>query len=215
MITDTFQHKGLRRRLVEEIKRKGISDEAVLEAIGKVPRHVFMESSFSHFAYKDNAFPIAAGQTISQPYTVAFQSQLLRISVGDKVLEIGTGSGYQTCVLVELKANVYTIERIRELFNKTQVLLTEMGYKANFFYGDGYKGLPSYGPFDKILITAGIPAITDDLLRQLKIGGLLVAPVGNSQNQVMTAVARLSTDEFKTTKFGDFIFVPMLPGVEK
>ena len=156
---DTYRHKGLRRSLVEEIKEKGISNQKVLDAIYNVPRHFFMDSGFINFAYKDSAFPIGAGQTISQPYTVAFQSQLLDIQPHEKVLEIGTGSGYQTAVLMEMGVKVFTIERQKELFLKAKSLLEEMGYHAHFFYGDGYLGMPSYGPYNKILITAGAPEI--------------------------------------------------------
>ncbi len=165
---DSYRHKGLRRKLVEEIRNKGVNDEKVLAAIGKVPRHIFMDSGFINFSYKDQAFPIAAGQTISQPYTVAIQTFLLQINPNEKVLEIGTGSGYQTAILIELGARVYTIERQRELFLKAQDTLPKIGYNANFFFGDGILGLPTYSPFDKILITAAAPEIPDKLLKQLK-----------------------------------------------
>ncbi len=211
---DTLRHKGLRNRLVEGIKQKGISDINVLHAIQNVPRHIFFESTFIKFAYKDNAFPIGAGQTISQPYTVAFQSQLLNIKKDDKVLEIGTGSGYQAAVLVEMGAKVYTIERQRELYDKSSVLLRKMGYKLSFFLGDGYKGLPQYAPFDKIIVTAGAPAIPEDLLVQLEIGGVMVIPVGQKQ-QTMTRIVRESDTEFSKEEFGSFIFVPMLKGIVK
>ena len=209
---DTYRHKGLRRLLVEEIRKKGISDEAVLEAIGKVPRHAFMDSGFINFSYKDSAFPIGSGQTISQPYTVAFQTQLLKVKPHDKVLEIGTGSGYQAAVLFEMGANVYTIERQRELYIKSQQLLNQLNYKMQFFHGDGYAGLPAYAPFDKILVTAGATEIPETLVQQLKIGGRMVIPVGGSDRQDMTLVVRKSETETEVTYHGAFIFVPFLKG---
>ena len=209
---DSYRHKGLRRLLVEEIRKKGISDEAVLEAIGKVPRHSFMDSGFINFSYKDSAFPIGAGQTISQPYTVAFQTQLLEVKPYDKVLEIGTGSGYQAAVLFEMSANVFTIERQRELYIKSQQLLQQLGYKMLFFHGDGYAGLPAFAPFDKILVTAGATEIPETLVQQLKIGGRMVIPVGGSNGQDMTLVVRKSETETEVTYHGAFIFVPFLKG---
>ena len=209
---DTFRHKGLRNKLVEELRGKGIADEEVLRAIGLVPRHLFMESSFVNFSYKDKAFPIGAGQTISQPYTVAFQTSLLEVKKHDKVLEIGTGSGYQASILLELGANLFTIERQRELFLKVQAFLPSLGYKASFHYGDGYQGLPAYSPFDRILITAAAPDIPEALLRQLRIGGRLVVPVGGEDLQTMTLVVRTGEESYNTSKHGAFIFVPMLPG---
>ncbi|TLX75382.1 protein-L-isoaspartate(D-aspartate) O-methyltransferase [Labilibacter sediminis] len=211
---DTFRHKGLRQRLVQEIIRKGITDEAVLKAIGSVPRHIFFESSFIQFAYQDNAFPIGAGQTISQPFTVAFQSQILCVNPGNKVLEIGTGSGYQAAVLVEMGAKVYTIERQRELYLKSSKMLPQMGYKLRFFLGDGYKGLPQFGPFDRIIVTAGAPSIPEDLLTQMCIGGIMVIPVGEDV-QTMTRITRVSENEFSQEEFGKFEFVPMLKGIVK
>ncbi len=212
LMEDTFLHKGLRQKLVEEIKKKGITDTNVLNAISKVPRHLFMDSSFIHFAYKDKAFPIAANQTISQPYTVAFQSELLKIKKGDKVLEIGTGSGYQTAVLLEMGAQVFTIERHKTLVMSAQTLLPKIGYRPKFFYGDGFEGLPTYAPFDKILITAGAPEIPKKLIEQLKIGGLLVLPIGNDQEQTMTLVEKKDNGSVEKVEFGTFIFVPMLKG---
>jgi len=209
---DTYRHKGLRRGLVEEIKEKGISNQKILDAIYNVPRHFFMDSGFINFAYKDSAFPIGAGQTISQPYTVAFQSQLLDIQPHEKVLEIGTGSGYQTAVLMEMGVKVFTIERQKELFLKAKSLLEEMGYHAHFFYGDGYLGMPSYGPYNKILITAGAPEIPQALIDQLVIGGKLVAPVGDRSSQIMTLLEKISETENRITKHGNFIFVPLLKG---
>jgi len=209
---DSYRHKGLRRLLVEEIRKKGISDEAVLEAIGKVPRHSFMDSGFINFSYKDSAFPIGAGQTISQPYTVAFQTQLLEVKPYEKVLEIGTGSGYQAAVLFAMGANVYTIERQRELYIKSQKLLQQLDCKMKFFHGDGYAGLPAYAPFDKILVTAGATEIPETLVQQLKIGGRMVIPVGGNNGQDMTLVVRKSETETEVTYHGAFIFVPFLKG---
>ncbi len=211
---DSFQHKGMRRKLVEEIRRKGIHDEKVLEAINKVPRHLFMDSSFIKFAYRDQAFPIRAGQTISQPYTVAFQTQLLEIKPMYKVLEVGTGSGYQAAVLTEMGAKVYTIERQKELYLLSQSLLNSLHYRIHFFYGDGYLGLPTYGPFDRILITAAAPVIPEKLLDQLKTGGRLVVPLGGSNSQVMTLIEKQDEKTYKITEHGLFVFVPMLGGKE-
>ena len=170
-MVDTYKHKGLRKQLVKQIRDKGITDEAVLEAINKIPRHLFLDSSFLEFAYQDKPFPIGSGQTISQPYTVAFQTELCEVKQGDKVLEIGTGSGYQACVLEEMGAKVFTIERQRKLFTRSKKFLAELGYKAKVFYGDGYKGLPAFAPFDKILVTAGAPALPAGLSEQLNTGG--------------------------------------------
>ena len=211
---DTYRHKGLRYRLVQELQEKGITDKNVLNAIGKVPRHLFIESGFVNFAYQDKAFPIGAGQTISQPYTVAFQSQLLELKPKEKVLEIGTGSGYQAAVLIEMGADLFTIERQSELYNKTSKLLKSMGYDTNFYLGDGYKGLPAFAPFDKILITAGAPFIPTDLLLQLKPGGSLIIPLGEKE-QVMTKIVRIDDTEFEQTEYGRCAFVPMLEGVVK
>lgn len=209
---DTLRHQGMRKRLVEGLRIKGIKCENVLEAVNKVPRHLFMESTFINFAYKDQAFPIGAGQTISQPYTVAYQTQLLEINKNDKVLEVGTGSGYQAAVLLELGAKVFTIERQKELYNRVQKFLPEIGYVPAFFFGDGYKGLPNFAPFDKIIVTAGAPNIPEELKNQLKIGGIMVIPVGNSKRQEMFVFRRESEDEFRTEKHGTFVFVPLLKG---
>ena len=207
---DTFKHQGLRQQLVNVLKNKGIKDEAVLNAIGKIPRHLFMDSSFLDHAYQDKAFPIAADQTISQPYTVAFQSELLQIKPGDKILEIGTGSGYQTAVLCELGAKVYSIERQNELFKKTSKFLPKLGYRAKkLIFGDGYIGLKEEAPFDGIIVTAGAPYVPKPLLSQLKIGGRLVIPVGDDV-QVMTIFIRKGPKEFDQEEFGDFRFVPLL-----
>lgn len=207
---DTFKHKGLRQKLVETIKSKGIKNENVLQAIGNIPRHLFMDSGFLDHAYQDKAFPIAANQTISQPYTVAFQTELLQIKKGNKILEIGTGSGYQAAVLCELGAKVYSIERQQELFKKTSKFLPKLGYMPKkLIFGDGYKGLPEEAPFDGIIVTAGAPFVPKPLLAQLKIGGKLVIPVGDDV-QTMTLYIRKGTKEFEKHEFGDFRFVPLL-----
>ncbi len=207
---DTFKHQGLRNQLSKLIASKGIEDTNVLKAIGKIPRHLFLDSSFENFAYQDQAFPILADQTISQPYTVAFQSQLLEVTPGEKVLEIGTGSGYQTAVLLELKAEVYTVERQNELFKKTKILLPKLGYRPKYMsFGDGYKGLPEYAPFDKIIVTAGAPFVPKPLLAQLKIGGRLVIPVGDKV-QIMHLYIRTGVKEFEKHELGECKFVPML-----
>jgi len=213
MLQDTYRHKGLRKKLTEIVKNKGIRNEAVLNAINSIPRHQFLDSSFLEYAYQDQAFPIGSGQTISQPYTVAFQTELLNIKAGDKVLEVGTGSGYQACVLAEMGAKVFSIERQRKLFDKTRKLLQLLKYrKIKTFYGDGYKGLPTFGPFDKIIVTAGAPFIPQDLLKQLKVGGRLVIPVDQSETgvQEMICIDRISENEYKEEKHGKFRFVPLL-----
>ncbi|WP_100616135.1 protein-L-isoaspartate(D-aspartate) O-methyltransferase [Confluentibacter citreus] len=207
---DTFKHKGLRQQLVTVLKGKGITDANVLKAIGNVPRHLFMDSGFLDYAYKDMAFPIAADQTISQPYTVAFQTELLQVKRDDKILEIGTGSGYQAAVLCELGARVYSIERQQELFKKTSVFLPKIGYRAKkLIFGDGYKGLVEDAPFDSIIVTAGAPFVPKPLLSQLKTGGRLVIPVGE-HTQIMTLIIRKDTKEFEQHEFGEFRFVPLL-----
>lgn len=207
---DTFKHKGLRQQLVNVLKDKGITNEAVLQAIGNIPRHLFMDSGFLDHAYQDKAFPIAANQTISQPYTVAFQTQLLEVNSGDKILEIGTGSGYQTAVLCELGARVFSIERQQELFKKTSRFLPKLGYRAKkLIFGDGYIGLPDEAPFDGIIVTAGAPFVPKPLLSQLKIGGRLVIPVGDDV-QTMTLFIRKDQKEFEKHEFGEFRFVPLL-----
>jgi len=209
-LKDTSKHLGLRNQLASVLEAKGITDKNVLNAVRKIPRHLFIDSSFESHAYQDKAFPIAAEQTISMPYTVAFQSQTLEIERGDKVLEIGTGSGYQTAVLLELKAEVYSIERQHELFKKTSLFLPKLGYKPKkFIFGDGYKGLPEKAPFDKIIVTAGAPFVPKPLLSQLKVGGMLLIPVGD-ESQIMTLFIRKSQKEFEKHELGDFAFVPML-----
>ena len=207
---DTHKHQGLRNQLVATITEKGITDKNVLNAIAAVPRHLFMDSGFVDFAYQDKAFPIAAEQTISQPYTVAFQTELLQVKPNDKILEIGTGSGYQTAVLLEMGARVFTIERQKELFKKTKLFLPKLNYKPKkIIFGDGYKGLPEEAPFDGIIVTAGAPFVPKPLLAQLKIGGRLVIPVGD-EIQTMTLFVRTGEKDFEKHELGDFRFVPML-----
>lgn len=213
-MTDTYRHKGMRQKLVDVVANKGITDQRILDAIGKIPRHFFMDNTFDKIAYQDKAFPIGAGQTISQPFTVAFQTQLLDVQQGAKVLEIGTGSGYQAAVLIEVGAKVYTIERQRELFVKVKKLLPQMGYNPHFFYGDGYLGKPAYGPFDRILITAGATEIPSALKEQLVVGGIMVIPVGSASQQKMIRVIKLSETEFEISEHGDFAFVPFLKGTQ-
>lgn len=207
---DTFRHKGLRKQLVDELSRKGIKDSKVLDMINEIPRHLFMDNAFIQFAYKDKAFPIGAGQTISQPFTVAFQTELLQLRPYEKVLEVGTGSGYQAAVLIGLEANVYTIERQKELFVKTKEFLPDLGYNCNFYYGDGYKGLDKFAPFDKIIVTCGAPKMPEDLIKQLKVGGRMVAPIGSGDVQVMHLIEKISETENRITTHGRFSFVPML-----
>ena len=210
MHRDTFKHKGKRQQLAAIVAAKGVKDKKVLEAIKSIPRHLFMDSSFEDHAYQDKAFPIAADQTISQPYTVAFQTELLEIERGNTVLEIGTGSGYQTAVLCELGAKVYSIERQQELYKKTKIFLSKIGYRPKYLsFGDGYKGLPEYAPFDKIIVTAGAPYVPNALLSQLKVGGRLVIPIGENV-QIMTLFIRKSNKEFDKKEYGDFRFVPLL-----
>lgn len=207
---DSFRHQGLRKQLVQALASKGIKNIDVLSAINSIPRHQFLDTAFVNFAYQDKAFPIGSGQTISQPYTVAFQSQLLEMNAYEKVLEVGTGSGYQAAVLCLLEADVYTIERQRDLFYKTKSFLPSLGYNCRFVYGDGYKGLPKFAPFDKILITCGAPYIPVDLVAQLKVGGRMVAPIGQGDIQLMHLIEKLSETETKITTHGEFSFVPML-----
>jgi protein-L-isoaspartate(D-aspartate) O-methyltransferase len=211
-MTDTFEAKGKRKKLVADLRQKGITDEEVLRAIDTVPRHLFMDPAFFSHAYIDKAFPISSGQTISQPYTVAVQTSLLMVKRRDKILEVGTGSGYQAAVLAEMGAKVYTIERFRDLFVKAQGTLIKLGYTIDFFYGDGYEGKPQYGPFDGIVITAAAPDIPQALLQQLKTGGRLVVPVGSQGSQIMTVVVRTGPDTYDYSEHGNFMFVPMLKG---
>jgi protein-L-isoaspartate(D-aspartate) O-methyltransferase len=211
-LKDTNKHQGLRNQLVKQLEEKGITDKNVLDAIAKIPRHLFIDSSFENFAYQDKAFPIGADQTISQPYTVAFQTELLQVEKDHKVLEIGTGSGYQTAVLCLLGAKVYSVERQNELFKKTKNLLSKLSINVIpklLSFGDGYKGLPDYAPFDSIIVTAGAPSIPQALMSQLKIGGRLVIPVGETE-QIMTLLIRKNETQFEKTEYGDFKFVPLL-----
>ncbi len=207
---DNYRERGARKQLVELLKRRGIADKRVLEAIGKVPRHYFFDETFWNQAYKDIAFPIGDGQTISQPYTVAYQTELLHIKPGDKVLEIGTGSGYQTCILLELGAEVYTIERQQNLYSRAIQVLPYMGYNPHFFLGDGSKGIPEHAPYDKILVTAGAPFVPDVMLKQLKIGGLLVIPVGNEKEQKMLTILRIGEHDYERIELDTFRFVPLV-----
>jgi len=210
MITDSYRHKGLRKKLVDEIAAKGVTDQRVLDAMNKVPRHVFLSSAFLEFAYENKAFQIGAGQTISHPYTVAFQTQLLNIEPGMKVLEIGTGSGYQTSVLCELGAKVYSIERQKLLHEKAKDILRELGYKAHLTYGDGFKGMPGFAPFDRILITCAAPRVAEELMIQLKPGGRIVVPFGEGEVQEMMTIDETESGEFISAMHGTFSFVPML-----
>lgn len=207
---DNYREKGARKKLVEELKAKGISDQKVLDAIAKVKRHYFFDETFWAQAYLDKAFPIGEGQTISNPYTVAYQSELLHIKPGNKVLEIGTGCGYQTCVLLELGAKVYTIERQEKLYLRTIQVLPHIGYKPEFFLGDGSKGIAEHGPYDKIIVTAGAPMVPQILLRQLKIGGILVIPVGDEKEQKMVTVIRVTENDYDKIVLDTFRFVPLL-----
>jgi protein-L-isoaspartate(D-aspartate) O-methyltransferase len=209
MLNDTYRHKGLRRQLSALLKEKGIENAEVLNAIATVPRHLFLDNAFIERAYEDIAFPIGSGQTISRPHTVAFQTELLELVKGEKVLEIGTGSGYQTSVLMEMGVKVFTVERQKALYDKTKTFLPSIGYSTKFFYGDGYKGLPVFAPFDKIIITAGAPSIPEALLEQLKIGGLMVIPVGDPI-QIMTLIKKVANKKFEKVEYGEFKFVPLL-----
>lgn len=209
MLEDSYKHMGMRKQLVKKLQEKGIKDEKVLNAINKVPRHFFFEKAFESHAYQDKAFPIGQGQTISQPYTVAIQSQLLEVKPGDKVLEIGTGSGYQCCVLLAMEAKVYTIETIKQLYDKARVFLPSFGYKANFFLGDGTLGIPEHAPYDKIIVTAGAPTVPETLLAQLKTGGILVIPVGNDDTQKMLKLRKISEERIEKEEAGLFKFVPL------
>lgn len=211
-MADSFEAKGKRKKLVDELRKKGITDEDVLSAINTVERHLFMDPAFLNHAYVDKAFPITSGQTISQPYTVAIQTSLLNVKKRDKILEIGTGSGYQAAILCEMGAKVYTIERYRELFLKAQRIISVLGYQAHFFFGDGYEGKAQYGPYDGIIITAAAPEIPQKLLSQLKTGGRLVVPCGEKDTQIMTVVTRTGDETFDYSTHGNFVFVPMLKG---
>ena len=207
---DHYRHKGLRKKLIDLLRTKGITDENVLSAMNTIPRHYFFDSSFLEFAYEDKAFPIGSGQTISQPYTVAFQSELLRVEKGMRILEVGTGSGYQASILAEMGARVYTIERQKLLYDTLKTLDPPLNYRIRLFYGDGYAGLPAHAPFDRILITAAAPYIPEALVNQLAQEGILVASVGKGDSQIMTRVLKISETEIKTETHGTFRFVPML-----
>ncbi len=211
-LEDNYRHKGLRKQLVEQLRSKGITDEAVLSALNEVPRHVFLDSSFVELAYQDKAFPIGSGQTISQPFTVAFQTQLLGLEKGMKVLEIGTGSGYQACVLAAMGAKVFSIERQRNLYFKTKEILERLPFRLKTFLGDGFEGLPTYQPFDRIIITAGAPSIPEALVKQMKVGGIMVIPMDNAEGdgQTMLRATKMDDGSLKKEEFGDFKFVPML-----
>ncbi|MBX2962711.1 MAG: protein-L-isoaspartate(D-aspartate) O-methyltransferase [Cyclobacteriaceae bacterium] len=209
MLEDNYKQRGLRNKLVKILRNKGIKDEQVLAAIGKVPRHVFFDNALLEHAYQDKAFPIGEGQTISQPYTVAFQTEKLEIKPGDKVLEIGTGSGYQACILLELGAKVYTIEYNKKLYETAKSFLPKLGYKPFFFFGDGSKGIPTKAPFDKIIVTAGAPVIPEALLNQLNEGGILVIPVGDRERQTMMRIRKKNGQHVKEA-FDYFSFVPLL-----
>ncbi len=207
---DNYRERGARKKLVKYLQEKGISDQRVLNAIGKVKRHYFFDETFWAQAYLDKAFPIGEGQTISNPYTVAYQSELLHIKSGDKVLEIGTGCGYQTCVLSELGANVFTIERQEKLYQRTIQVLPHIGYHPHFFLGDGSRGIAGHAPYDKIIVTAGAPLVPQILLRQLKVGGIMVIPVGDEKEQKMVTVLRAGENDFDKIVLDTFRFVPLL-----
>ncbi|MDA1268447.1 MAG: protein-L-isoaspartate(D-aspartate) O-methyltransferase [Bacteroidetes bacterium] len=209
-LEDTYLHKGKRKALVAELRKKGIQNEAVLEAINTLPRHFFFDTALISHAYEDKAFPIGEGQTISQPYTVAFQSTLLEVSHGDKILEIGTGSGYQACVLHLLGAEVISIEYQKKLFEYTSRFLQRLGIQLQLFYGDGTSGIPAHAPYDKIIVTAGAPVVPQALIQQLKIGGILVIPVGDRNKQAMVKITKKSAKEIKREEFEGFTFVPLL-----
>lgn len=210
---DSYRHKGLRKKLAESLKENGITDQRILDAINAIPRHFFLDSAFDQVAYEDKAFPIAEGQTISQPYTVAYQTQLLEVQPHEKVLEIGTGSGYQAMVLAELGASVFTIERQKKLFDTLKGFPLRAKYpNIKYFYGDGFAGLPTFAPFHKIIITAAAPYIPEKLLEQLKVNGKMVLPLGEGKVQKMLRITKVSENEFKEESFDNFSFVPMLEG---
>ncbi|WMJ73675.1 protein-L-isoaspartate(D-aspartate) O-methyltransferase [Cytophagaceae bacterium ABcell3] len=210
MSEDSYKHMGMRNQLVRKLRQKGVNDENVLKAIGNVPRHFFFDKAFESHAYQDKAFPIGEGQTISQPFTVAVQTHLLSVKPGDKILEIGTGSGYQCCVLLELGARVYTIEYKKALYERAKQFLPSFGYKAHFFHGDGTLGMPTHAPYDKIIVTAGAPAIPETLLSQLNPGGIMVIPVGNADQQKMLRVVKKEDNTIEQQDYGLFRFVPLL-----
>jgi len=207
---DTFKHKGLRNKMVDELRALGISDEQVLTAINNVPRHWFLDNAFLEYAYQNKAFPIGSGQTISHPYTVAYQTQLLEIKKGEKVLEVGTGCGYQTSVLVQMGAKVFSIERQQTLFVKTKQFMSDANIRAKLFYGDGYQGLPVFAPYDKVIVTAGAPFVPEALITQMVEGGRLVIPVGEGDKQIMTVIDKLKGGALKKYELDEFSFVPLL-----
>ena len=210
MLKDTYRHRGLRNKLVNTILSKGIKSESVIEAVRRVPRHFFFDDAFLEHAYQDKAFPIDEGQTISQPYTVAFQTELLDIRKGDRVLEIGTGSGYQACILCEMKAEVYSIEYNKKLYKKTRQFLPEIGYNPHLFHGDGTNGLQAFAPYDKIIVTAGSPAIPETLKKQLAVDGKMIIPVGNMSSQTLKVLTKTVQDEFEIEEIPLFAFVPLI-----
>jgi protein-L-isoaspartate(D-aspartate) O-methyltransferase len=215
-LKDPYRHKGLRKKLIDSLRKKGIRDENILAAMESIPRHFFLDNAFEEWAYQDKAFPIGYEQTISQPYTVAYQTSLLEVKKRDKIMEIGTGSGYQAALLAALGARVYTIERQQALHNEAKNLLTQMGFgNIRFYFKDGYKGLPEFAPFDKILVTAGASSIPQELKKQLKVGGILVVPVGDTKVQRMYKITRISENEYLEEKLDNFRFVPFLKGVKK
>lgn len=207
---DSFKYKGMRRQLITELAEKGIEDQRVLDAFEAIPRHFFLDNAFAQQAYTNMAFQIGSGQTISHPYTVAFQTQLLEINKGDKILEIGSGSGFQTCILCQMGAKVFSIERHRELHLKAKRMVNHFGFNARLSFGDGYKGLPAFAPFDKVIITCGAPEIPLELVKQLKVGGLMIIPVGAGEKQMMKRVVKTSESEYTEEDLGVFSFVPML-----
>lgn len=214
-LQDNYRAKGLRKQMVDTLRSKGITDDAVLAALNEVPRHVFLDSSFMELAYQDKAFPIGSGQTISQPHTVAFQSQLLQVNQGLKVLEIGTGSGYQACVLAAMGAKVFSIERQRNLYFKTKEILEQLPFRVKTFLGDGFEGLPTYAPFDRVIVTAGAPDIPTVLVEQMKTGGVMVIPMDYAEGdgQLMLRLTKQADGSLKREEFGDFKFVPMLKNI--
>lgn len=215
-LTDRYKHRGMRQHLVKKLRAKGIVDEKVLEAIGKVPRHVFVDRVFENHIYNDKPFSIGSNQTISHPYTVAFQTQLLQVSAGDKILEIGTGSGYQACILAFMGAKVYSIERQKSLYDFTSTLLSKIGFsQVRTLFGDGYKGSPRFAPYDKIIVTCGATEIPNQLLDQLAIGGKMVIPIGFESQQEMSLITRVSKNKFTKDKYGFFSFVPFLKGINE
>lgn len=210
---DSYRHKGLRKQLIDSLREKGITDESVLQAMNNIPRHFFLDTALDRIAYEDRAFPIAEGQTISQPYTVAYQTQLLQVKPTDKVLEIGTGSAYQATVLAEMGAKVYTIERQKKLFDQNKTFVFKSKYpQIKFFYGDGFEGLPTFAPFDKIIITAAAPVVPPRLIEQLKTGGIMVIPLDEGENQRMRRLTKLPDGSLREEAFSHFSFVPMLAG---